>query len=154
VIATNTRAVIGSASASENSTLADDAVVITDDPGIIASVRKSHFPDIFALGDVAATPNAKTGAATRKQAPVFVDNLLASWAGMALTGRCNGYGSCPLTTSRKTMLLAEFDYSVKHTPSFPIIDTTKSRRDVVPQTLRSSVRVLEHDAQGPRLTAL
>ncbi|ELB92924.1 hypothetical protein Rwratislav_11518, partial [Rhodococcus wratislaviensis IFP 2016] len=40
VIATNTRAVIGSANASENSTLADDAVVITDDPQIIASVRK------------------------------------------------------------------------------------------------------------------
>ncbi|TQC44075.1 phosphatidylserine/phosphatidylglycerophosphate/cardiolipin synthase family protein [Rhodococcus sp. WS4] len=40
VIATNTRTVIGSANASENSTLADDAVVITDDPEIIASVRK------------------------------------------------------------------------------------------------------------------
>ena len=40
VIVTNTRAVIGSANASENSTLADDAVVITDDPDIIASVRK------------------------------------------------------------------------------------------------------------------
>ena len=40
VIVTNTRAVIGSANASENSTLADDAVVITDDPEIIAGVRK------------------------------------------------------------------------------------------------------------------
>lgn len=40
VIATTTRAVIGSANASENSTLTDDAVVITDDPAIIASVRK------------------------------------------------------------------------------------------------------------------
>ncbi|QHE73196.1 phospholipase D family protein [Rhodococcus sp. WAY2] len=40
VIATNTRAVIGSANASENSTLADDAVVITDDPEIVAGVRK------------------------------------------------------------------------------------------------------------------
>ncbi|WP_370185191.1 phospholipase D family protein [Rhodococcus wratislaviensis] len=39
VIATSRRAVIGSANASENSTLADDAVVITDDPDIIASVR-------------------------------------------------------------------------------------------------------------------
>ncbi|MFD9664375.1 phosphatidylserine/phosphatidylglycerophosphate/cardiolipin synthase family protein [Rhodococcus sp. NPDC059968] len=40
VIATSRRAVIGSANASENSALADDAVVITDDPDIIASVRK------------------------------------------------------------------------------------------------------------------
>jgi sulfide:quinone oxidoreductase len=81
-------------------------------------------------GDVATTPNSKTGAAVRKQASVVVDNLLASLDGKALTGRYNGYGSCPLTTSRKTMLLAEFDYSVKHTPSSAIIDTTKSRRDM------------------------
>jgi hypothetical protein len=40
VIATSTRAVIGSANASENSTLSEDAVVITDDPEIIAGVRK------------------------------------------------------------------------------------------------------------------
>ncbi|ABH00906.1 hypothetical protein RHA1_ro11259 (plasmid) [Rhodococcus jostii RHA1] len=39
VIATNTRAVIGSANASENSAFADDAVIITDDPEVIASVR-------------------------------------------------------------------------------------------------------------------
>jgi sulfide:quinone oxidoreductase len=28
------------------------------------------------------------------------------------------------------MLLAEFDYSMKPRPSFPIIDTTKERRDM------------------------
>lgn len=39
VIATNRRAVIGSANASENSTLADDAVIITDNPEVITSVR-------------------------------------------------------------------------------------------------------------------
>jgi len=42
----------------------------------------------------------------------------------------DGYASCPLTTSRHTMLLAEFDYSMKPHPSFPIIDTTKERRDM------------------------
>ncbi|MFZ2174607.1 MAG: phospholipase D family protein [Rhodococcus sp. (in: high G+C Gram-positive bacteria)] len=40
VIATNRRAVIGSANASENSAFADDAVIITDDPEVITSVRK------------------------------------------------------------------------------------------------------------------
>ncbi|QSE88033.1 phospholipase D family protein (plasmid) [Rhodococcus pseudokoreensis] len=39
VIATDRRAVIGSANASHSSTLADEAVVITDDPDIVASVR-------------------------------------------------------------------------------------------------------------------
>lgn len=118
------------------------------------TLQHSRFPDIFALGDVAATPNSKTGAAVRKQAPVAVDNVLASLDGRALTGRYNGYGSCPLTTSRKTMLLAEFDYNVKAHPVLPDhrhheIET----RHVVPQTLRPSVPVLEPDAQGPRLSS-
>ncbi|QIS18025.1 pyridine nucleotide-disulfide oxidoreductase [Nocardia terpenica] len=94
------------------------------------TLRHNRFPDIFALGDVGSTPNAKTGAAVRKQAPVVVDNLLATLAARPLTARYNGYGSCPLTTSRKTVLLAEFDYSGHHTSSFPIIDTTRPRRDM------------------------
>ncbi|WP_016880602.1 MULTISPECIES: hypothetical protein [unclassified Rhodococcus (in: high G+C Gram-positive bacteria)] len=40
VIATSRRAVIGSANASYSSTIADEAVVITDDPDIVAAVRK------------------------------------------------------------------------------------------------------------------
>lgn len=94
------------------------------------TLQHKRFDNIFALGDVGSTPNSKTGAAVRKQAPVVVDNLVASLHGTPLTARYTGYGSCPLTTSRKTMLLAEFDYTVTHTPSIPVIDTTKSRRDM------------------------
>ena len=39
VIATDWRAVIGSANAPRSSTIADEAVVITDDPSVVASVR-------------------------------------------------------------------------------------------------------------------
>lgn len=28
------------------------------------------------------------------------------------------------------MLLAEFDYTMTHTPSFPVIDTTRERKDM------------------------
>ncbi|MGV9870812.1 FAD-dependent oxidoreductase [Rhodococcus koreensis] len=94
------------------------------------TLQHKRFDSIFALGDVGSTPNSKTGAAVRKQAPVVVENLLANIEGKPLNARYNGYGSCPLTTSRKTMLLAEFDYSVTHTPSIPMIDTTRSRRDM------------------------
>ncbi|MFI1918115.1 FAD/NAD(P)-binding oxidoreductase [Nocardia sp. NPDC020380] len=94
------------------------------------TLQHNRFPEVFALGDVSSTPNAKTGAAVRKQAPVVVDNLLATLRSRPLPARYNGYGSCPLTTSRRTMLLAEFDYSGTHTPSFPLIDTTRSRRDM------------------------
>ena len=40
VIATSRRAVIGSANSSHSSTIADEAVVITDDPEVVAGVRK------------------------------------------------------------------------------------------------------------------
>lgn len=94
------------------------------------TLMHKRFANVFALGDVSSTPNSKTGAAVRKQAPVVVDNLLAARSAKPPTAHYNGYGSCPLTTSRKTMLLAEFDYTGKHTPSIPLIDTTKSRRDM------------------------
>lgn len=94
------------------------------------TLQHNRYPDVFALGDAGSTPNSKTGAAVRKQAPVVVDNLLATVSGKPLTATYGGYGSCPLTTSRNTMLLAEFDYSTQHTPSLPFIDTTRPRRDM------------------------
>jgi hypothetical protein len=63
----------------------------------------------FALCDASSTPNSKIGAAFRKQAPVLVANLLAAMKGEALSASYNGYASCPLTTARNRMLLAEFD---------------------------------------------
>src|SRR5699024_3899387 len=61
---------------------------------------------------------------------VLVDNLLAAMEHRRLTARYEGYASCPITTSRKTMLLAEFDYSMQPAPSIPLIDTTHERRDM------------------------
>ncbi|WP_329531009.1 hypothetical protein [Streptomyces sp. NBC_01450] len=45
------------------------------------------------------------------------------------TRRYDGYTSCPLVTARDRMLLAEFDYEPKPSPTFPLIDTFKERRD-------------------------
>lgn len=106
-----------------------------DNPGGYVEVDKHtlqhvRYADIFALGDAGSTPNSKTGAAIRKQAPVVVENLVAARNGQPLTAHYDGYASCPITTARNKMLLAEFDYEPKHTPTFPIIDTTKERRDM------------------------
>lgn len=97
------------------------------DPNTLQHVR---WPEIFSLGDAGSSPNSKTGAAIRKQAPVVVDNLLATMERRPLRARYEGYASCPLTTSRRTMLLAEFDYSMQPAPSIPLIDTTHERRDM------------------------
>ena len=55
------------------------------------------LPDVFALGDASSTPNSKTAAAVRKQAPVLVANLLDAMAGRAPSASYGGYASCPLT---------------------------------------------------------
>lgn len=107
---------------------ADDPNGYVDiDPHTLQHVR---HPEIFALGDAGSSPNSKTGAAIRKQAPVVVRNLLATMSHSPLNGRYEGYASCPLTTSRHSMLLAEFDYSMRPAPSIPFIDTTHERRDM------------------------
>ncbi|PWI45330.1 FAD/NAD(P)-binding oxidoreductase [Streptomyces sp. ICBB 8177] len=94
------------------------------------TMRHTRFPEVFALGDAGSTPNSKTGAAVRKQAPVVVRNLLDSLAGREPTASYDGYSSCPITTARDRMLLAEFDYSMTHTPTIPLLDTTRERRDM------------------------
>jgi sulfide:quinone oxidoreductase len=94
------------------------------------TLQHARFPDVYALGDAGSSPNSKTGAAIRKQAPVVVANLLAGMAGQGPSARYGGYASCPLTTARDKMLLAEFDYTMTPTPSIPLIDTTRERRDM------------------------
>ncbi|MDA0355914.1 MAG: FAD/NAD(P)-binding oxidoreductase [Bacteroidetes bacterium] len=81
------------------------------------SLQHNKFSNIFGLGDVAALPTAKTGAAIRKQVPVLVDNLAKLIKQNKLGDLSyNGYSSCPLVTDYGKMVLAEFDYSGKFTP--------------------------------------
>lgn len=94
------------------------------------TMRHARYGNVFSLGDAGSSPNSKTGAAIRKQAPVVAQNLMAVMAGKEPSARYEGYASCPLTTSRHSMLLAEFDYSMTPKPSFPFIDTIKERRDM------------------------
>lgn len=94
------------------------------------TLRHTEFENVFALGDCTTTPNSKTGAAIRKQAPVLVANLLAAREGKSSVKQYDGYASCPIVTSSKTCVMAEFDYELKRTPSFPVIDMTKERRDM------------------------
>ncbi|MFZ2449677.1 MAG: FAD/NAD(P)-binding oxidoreductase [Methylovulum miyakonense] len=91
------------------------------------SLQHSKYPNIFSLGDVAATSNAKTAAAVRKQVPVVVDNILGLIDSKPVAEGYDGYGSCPLTTSLNTVMLAEFSYGGKVTPSFPCLDPRTSR---------------------------
>jgi sulfide:quinone oxidoreductase len=92
------------------------------------TLQHVRYPNVFSLGDAGSSPNSKTGAAIRKQAPVVVDNVDAFLNGRPLSVSYNGYASCPIVTSSHAMLLAEFDYSMHVTPSFPGLDPTKPHR--------------------------
>ncbi|HDR9257370.1 TPA: TIGR01244 family phosphatase [Burkholderia vietnamiensis] len=109
------------------SPLADAAGWIDVDP---ATLRHKRFPDIFALGDVANTTNAKTAAAARKQAPVVAHNVLAALGRVQGDAAYDGYGSCPLTVERGKIVLAEFLYGGKVAPTFPawLIDGRRPSR--------------------------
>ena len=78
------------------------------------SMQHNVYPNVFALGDAAALPTAKTGAAIRKQAPILVENLLHVMDNEGNPSKSyNGYSSCPLVTGYGKMVLAEFNYEGK-----------------------------------------
>lgn len=83
----------------------------------INTLQHNKYTNIFGLGDVAALPTAKTGAAIRKQAPVVIDNILSMIKTHQLGSKTyTGYSSCPLVTGYGKMVLAEFNYKNEFTP--------------------------------------
>lgn len=64
----------------------------------------------------------------RKQAPVVVANIDAALKGRPLTAQYNGYASCPISVARDKVFLAEVDYSMRPTPTIPLMHTLKPRR--------------------------
>ena len=96
------------------SALANEAGWMDVDHG---TLQHNKYKNIFALGDVAGLPTAKTGAAIRKQMPVVVDNILGLIK-LEKTGKrtYNGYSSCPLVTGYGKMVLAEFNYKNEFIP--------------------------------------
>ncbi|MCB0398357.1 MAG: NAD(P)/FAD-dependent oxidoreductase [Winogradskyella sp.] len=98
----------------KESSLVNDAGWLDVD---IHTLQHNKYPNIFGLGDVAALPTAKTGAAIRKQVPVVSDNIRQMIAYNKKGNKSyNGYSSCPLVTGYGKMVLAEFDYDSNFIP--------------------------------------
>jgi sulfide:quinone oxidoreductase len=95
------------------------------------TLQHNDYPNIFGLGDVAALPTAKTGAAVRKQAPVVAENILTMRKQQQLgTKHYEGYSSCPLVTGYGKMVLAEFKYdNIRDSDPVisSVIDTSKEQ---------------------------
>jgi len=92
-----------------------------------ATLQHTKFKNIFSLGDVCSTANAKTVAAARKQAPIVAQNVISVLNESAPNIQYDGYGSCPLTVEKGKIILAEFGYGGKLMPTFNW-DSTKPRR--------------------------
>ena len=98
----------------KNSTLVNEAGWLDVDKH---TLQHKNYSNIFGLGDVAALPTAKTGAAIRKQVPIVSDNILKLIAHNKIGIKSyNGYSSCPLVTGYGKMILAEFDYDNNFIP--------------------------------------
>lgn len=115
----------------------DSGGYVEVDPQTLRHVR---FPDIWSLGDAAATTNSKSGGALRRQTKVLAKNLVAARKGKPLTEKYDGYSVCPFTVSRSTVVFAEFDEQYRPMPSVPKVPTWKESRiswvvdrDVFPQ---------------------
>lgn len=99
------------------SVLADEAGWVDVDQH---TLQHKKYSNIWSLGDVANTPNAKTAAAVRMQAPIVAHNLLQTMQeNQGQQASYNGYGSCPLTVERGKIVLAEFGYGGVLLPTFP-----------------------------------
>lgn len=84
------------------------------------TLQHVQFANVFSLGDSSSLPTSKTAAAVRKQSPVAVANILAQLAKGQLKASYNGYTSCPIVTGYGKVMLAEFVYGGKVTPTLPL----------------------------------
>ena len=89
------------------------------------TLQHFQYKNIYSVGDVAQVPMGKTGGSVRKQYKVLVDNLVAQMEGKALPAKYAGYTVCPLITDIGRVMLAEFDWTVKPTPLFPLDPTVE-----------------------------
>lgn len=90
------------------------------------TLQHVKFKNIFSLGDIAAVPLGKTGGSVRKQYKVVAQNIISLMEGKEMEAKYDGYTVCPIITDIGKVMLAEFDWSMKPTPSFPL-DPTQER---------------------------
>jgi len=90
------------------------------------TLRHNRYPNVFSLGDASSLPTSKTAAAVRGEAPVLVNNLLATLRQQTTMETYDGYTCCPLITGYNYTMMAEFDYDNRPVGSF-LMNPAKER---------------------------
>jgi sulfide:quinone oxidoreductase len=92
------------------------------------TLRHARYPNVWSLGDAAATKNSKSGAALRKQTTVVAKNLKAALKGKKPKAKYDNYSACPFTVSRSTVVFSEFDDAYRPRPTVPGWDNLARER--------------------------
>lgn len=105
--------------------LKESSPELVDASGFVAvdkdSMQSVRFPNVFGIGDCTNAPTSRTAAAVASQSGVIEKNLTSVMAGgKADKRKYDGYTSCPLVTSSKHCILAEFDYNGQPLETLPI----------------------------------
>lgn len=110
--------------------VAQSGLATADDGGFLRvdpyTLQHPEHPRVWGLGDVADLEALPSGGALRKQVPVVARNIAARRTGATMQ-RYDGYSIAPVTTSRRRLLLAEFDRAGRPQPSVPFVDLVKPR---------------------------
>jgi len=92
------------------------------------TLRHVRYPNVWSLGDAAATTNSKSGGALRKQTLALAQNLVAVLNGDEPSTEYDGYSVCPFTVSRSSVVFAEFDDRYRLQPTIPFWKTLYRER--------------------------
>ena len=114
--------VAGSGLASE-----DSGGFLAVDPLTLQHVEHGR---VWGLGDVATVEALPSGGALRKQVPVVADNIAARRTGRPMR-HYSGYSVAPVTTSRRRLLLGEFDRHGRPEPTVRVPDLVRPRRSLL-----------------------
>lgn len=103
---------------------------LVDEDGYVLVDKKTlqhkKYKNIFSLGDTISAPMGKSGASIRRQYKIVAENLISLMEGKEAKQKYTGYTVCPLITDIGKVMLAEYDWTKKPTPSFPL-DPDKQR---------------------------
>ncbi|KAJ8249368.1 hypothetical protein GJAV_G00234020 [Gymnothorax javanicus] len=91
------------------------------------TLQHKLYPNVFGIGDCTNLPTSKTAAAVAAQSAVLDRTISKVMKKERPDKRYDGYTSCPLVTSYKTVILAEFDYDAQPLETFPIDQGRESR---------------------------
>lgn len=92
------------------------------------TLQHKRYPNIFGVGDCAATGAPKTAATIRKQAPVVVLNLFDAALERPLSAAYDGTSGCPLLTRYGRCMMFEFDFEGNLVNEWLYQSTKETRR--------------------------